>query len=49
VKESPADDADFTADETLIRMDLGFDPGFIGVEVCEFCGPSGALSVDTPF
>jgi hypothetical protein len=45
-KEWPADDADFTADETPIRMDLGFDPDFIGVEVCEICGPSEALPAD---
>jgi hypothetical protein len=47
LKKWPADDADFTADKIRIRMDLGFDPDFICVEVCEICGPSRCLIGDS--
>ncbi len=43
-KHWPADDADSTADKIRIRMDFEFDPGFIGVEFCVLCGPTGVLS-----
>jgi len=40
--------ADFTADQIGIGKDFGLDPDFIGVEVCDICGPSGILPALTP-
>jgi len=40
-KKWSADDADFTADKIRIGKDFGFNPDFIGVEVCAICGPFG--------